>query len=96
MKDLEFPDRVIIGCNQSKGGLLASEILAGIYERWIPKEKIITSNIWSSELSKLVRTLFWPSGSSINSISALCEKTDADITEFARRWERITASVKNF
>ena len=84
MKDLEFPDRVIIGSNQSESGLKASEQLAGIYEKWIPKEKIITSNIWSSELSKLVANAFLAQRvSSINSISALCEKTDADVSEVA-------------
>ena len=56
-----------------------------IYANWVPREKIITSNIWSSELSKIVSNAFLAQRiSSINAISALCEKTDADITEVSR------------
>lgn len=85
MKDLENPDRVLIGSRETKSGLKACEELVDIYARWIPKERIITSNIWSSELSKLVANAFLAQRvSSINSISALCEKTDADVTEVAR------------
>jgi UDPglucose 6-dehydrogenase len=85
MKDLENPDRVLIGSRETKSGLKARAELAGIYARWISQEKIITSNIWSSELSKLVANAFLAQRvSSINSISALCEKADADVTEVAR------------
>ena len=85
IKDLENPDRILIGSRETKTGLKARAELAGIYARWIPKEKIITSNIWSSELSKLVANAFLAQRvSSINSISALCEKADADITEVAK------------
>ncbi len=84
IKDLENPDRVLLGSRETKSGLRARAELAGIYARWIPQEKIITSNIWSSELSKLVANAFLAQRvSSINSISALCEKTDADVTEVA-------------
>jgi UDPglucose 6-dehydrogenase len=83
--DLENPDRVLIGSHETKSGLKARAELTEIYARWIPLEKIITSNIWSSELSKLVANAFLAQRvSSINSISALCEKTDADITEVAK------------
>lgn len=85
MHDLEFPDRVLIGSRETKSGLNARSLLTDIYARWVPLKKIITSNIWSSELSKLVANAFLAQRvSSINSISALCEKTDADIAEVAK------------
>ncbi|PKN83770.1 MAG: nucleotide sugar dehydrogenase [Deltaproteobacteria bacterium HGW-Deltaproteobacteria-1] len=85
MNDLENPDRVLIGSRETKSGLTAREELVEIYSRWVPAEKIITSNIWSAELSKLVANAFLAQRvSSINSISALCEKADADISEVAR------------
>ncbi|MBP1710588.1 MAG: UDP-glucose 6-dehydrogenase [Deltaproteobacteria bacterium] len=85
MNDLENPDRVLIGSRETKSGLAAREELVQIYSRWVPAEKIITSNIWSAELSKLVANAFLAQRvSSINSISALCEKADADISEVAR------------
>ena len=83
--DMENPDRVLIGSRETASGLKAREELVEIYANWIPREKIITSNIWSSELSKIVSNAFLAQRiSSINAISALCEKTDADITEVAR------------
>ncbi len=85
IKDLENPDRVLIGSMETPEGLKARNELVEIYANWVPRERIITSNIWSSELSKLVSNAFLAQRiSSINSISALCEKTDADITEVAR------------
>jgi len=85
IKDLEDPDRVLIGSSETPGGLKSRSALVEIYSNWVPKEHIITSNIWSSELSKLVANAFLAQRiSSINSISALCEKTDADINEVAR------------
>lgn len=85
MSDLENPDRVLIGSRETKSGLAARKELVDIYSRWVPPEKIITSNIWSAELSKLVANAFLAQRvSSINSISALCEKADADISEVAR------------
>jgi len=84
VNDLEFPDRVLIGSHETEVGLKARKELVEIYANWVPKEKIVTSNVWSSELSKLVANAFLAQRiSSINSISALCEKTDADITEVA-------------
>ncbi|MGZ3577526.1 MAG: nucleotide sugar dehydrogenase [Syntrophales bacterium] len=85
MSDLENPDRILIGCQDTKSGLAARDALVEIYANWVPREKIITSNIWSSELSKIVSNAFLAQRiSSINAISALCEKTDADITEVSK------------
>jgi len=85
IRDLENPERVLIGSRETKSGLKARAALIDIYSRWVPREKILTSNIWSSELSKLVANAFLAQRvSSINAISALCEKADADITEVAR------------
>ncbi len=84
VNDLENPDRVLIGSRETKSGLAARAALVEIYTRWLPREKIITSNIWSAELSKLVANAFLAQRvSSINSISALCEKADADVSEVA-------------
>jgi UDPglucose 6-dehydrogenase len=83
--DLENPDRVLIGSRQTESGIKARDELVEIYANWINKQRIITSDIWSSELSKIVSNAFLAQRiSSINSISALCEKTDADINDVAR------------
>jgi len=85
IKDLESPDRVLIGSRETRTGIRARETLVDIYANWVPRERIITSNIWSSELSKLISNAFLAQRiSSINSISALCERTDADVTEVSR------------
>ena len=85
VSDLEKPDRVLIGSHETKSGLKARAELVDIYAQWVPSKKIITSNIWSAELSKLVANAFLAQRvSSINSISALCEKTEADISEVAK------------
>jgi len=84
VKDLMNPDRVLIGGERTPEGDKAVEILAGVYARWIPRERIITTNLWSSELSKLVANAFLAQRiSSINAISALCEATGADVDEVA-------------
>ena len=81
VSDLLAPDRVLIGGESSE----AIEQLAKVYERWIPRQKILTTNLWSSELSKLTANAFLAQRvSSINSISALCEVTGADVDEVAR------------
>lgn len=73
IEDLENPDRVLIGSRETKSGLKARDELVEIYASWIPRDSIITSNIWSSELSKLVANAFLAQRiSSINAISALC------------------------
>ncbi|MCK4619650.1 MAG: nucleotide sugar dehydrogenase, partial [Desulfobacterales bacterium] len=85
INDLENPDRVLIGSRQTESGIKARDELVEIYANWINKQRIITSDIWSSELSKIVSNAFLAQRiSSINSISALCEKTDADINDVAR------------
>jgi UDPglucose 6-dehydrogenase len=84
INDLLFPDRVLIGSNDGERGLSARDELVEIYSNWVAREQILTTNIWSSELSKLAANAFLAQRvSSINSISALCEKTDADINEVA-------------
>ncbi|GAB1489089.1 nucleotide sugar dehydrogenase [Opitutaceae bacterium] len=82
--DLHNPDRVLIGGERTPDGEKAIEILASVYARWVPRERIIKTNLWSSELSKLVANAFLAQRiSSINSISALCEATGADVDEVA-------------
>jgi UDPglucose 6-dehydrogenase len=83
--DLLKPDRVLIGGSQSEEGLKAAQVLASVYANWIPKERILTTNLWSSECAKLVANAFLAQRvSSINSISALCEATGADVSEISR------------
>src|SRR5919109_2306112 len=93
IKDMQNPDRVLIGGRETESGLKALETLVELYAHWGPRDRIITTNLWSSELSKLVANAFLAQRiSSINSISALCEKTEADISEVANaigRDERI-------
>ena len=85
IEDLEDPDRVLIGGERTPEGARAMETLASVYARWVPREKIITTNLWSSELSKLTANAFLAQRiSSINAISALCEATGADVDEIAR------------
>ena len=83
--DLHNPDRVLIGGDDSKEGQMAVQALVDIYNNWVPKDKIITTNLWSSELSKLTANAFLAQRvSSINSLSALCEKTGSDIDEITQ------------
>jgi UDPglucose 6-dehydrogenase len=85
MKDLMNPDRVLIGGQQTPEGIKAAEALVSVYAHWVPRDQILTTNLWSSELSKLVANAFLAQRvSSINSISALCEATGADVTEISR------------
>ena len=84
IQDLLNPDRVLIGGAQTPEGLQAIEELTSIYASWVPRERIIQTKLWSSELSKLVANAFLAQRiSSINSISALCEATGADVDEVA-------------
>lgn len=84
MDDLEDPDRILIGGDTGEGGQKAVQTLADIYRRWVPEDRIITTNLWSSELSKLTANAFLAQRiSSINAISALCEATEADVDEVA-------------
>jgi UDPglucose 6-dehydrogenase len=83
--DLMNPDRVLIGGMQTVEGKEAIQALVDIYANWIPKERILTTNVWSSELSKLTANAFLAQRvSSINSISELCEVTGADVNELAK------------
>lgn len=82
--NLSNPDRVLIGGESSEEGLAAVAQLVRIYEHWVPRERIITTNTWSSELSKLAANAFLAQRiSSINAISAICEVTGADVREVA-------------
>nr|WP_282011124.1 nucleotide sugar dehydrogenase [Nitrospina watsonii] len=82
VRDMEQPDRILVGSMDTPSGLKARDELTKIYEHWVPAERILTTNLWSSELSKLVANAFLAQRiSSINSISALCEMTEADVTQ---------------
>ncbi|KAK2181016.1 hypothetical protein NP493_415g01005 [Ridgeia piscesae] len=82
ISDLLFPDRVLIGGPQTPEGREAIDALSWVYQHWIPMEKIITMNTWSSELSKLAANAFLAQRiSSINAMSAICEATGADVSE---------------
>ncbi|CAG5939429.1 unnamed protein product [Menidia menidia] len=85
VRDLKEPDRVLIGGDETDEGQRAIRALCAVYEHWVPKARIITTNTWSSELSKLAANAFLAQRiSSINSISALCEATGADVEEVAK------------
>jgi UDPglucose 6-dehydrogenase len=85
VSDLLNPDRVLIGGEDSVRGRAAQQALVNIYANWVPKEQILTTNVWSSELSKLTANAFLAQRvSSINALSELCEVTEADISEVAR------------
>ena len=83
--DLLNADRVLIGGAETSEGQKAKDALSSIYAHWLPEDRILQTNVWSSELSKLVANAFLAQRvSSINSISALCEKTDANVAEVSR------------
>ncbi len=85
IQDLFKSDRVLIGGDESKTGQKAVSALVDIYSNWIPKDKILTTNVWSSELAKLASNAMLAQRiSSINSFSALCEKTGANIDELSK------------
>ncbi|HLV40005.1 UDP-glucose 6-dehydrogenase [Xanthomarina sp.] len=85
VKDLLNPDRVLIGGDTTPEGEKAIQVLVDIYANWVPKERIITTNVWSSELSKLTANAFLAQRvSSINAMSELCEKTGADVNEVSK------------
>ncbi|WP_410877807.1 UDP-glucose 6-dehydrogenase [Myroides sp. DW712] len=85
ISDLMNPDRVLIGGEETPAGKEAIEALAHIYAAWVPEERILRTNVWSSELSKLTANAFLAQRvSSINAISALCEASGADVSEVAR------------
>jgi len=83
--DLLSPDRVLIGGDSTPAGQNAIEALIAVYANWVPRERILKTNVWSSELSKLVANAFLAQRvSSINAISELCEKTEANVNEVAK------------
>ena len=85
VEDLLSPDRVLIGGNTTVEGKEAIESLVEVYANWVPRERILTTNVWSSELSKLTANAFLAQRvSSVNAMSELCEKTGADVTEVTR------------
>tara|TARA_B110000438_G_scaffold173499_1_gene165809 strand:- start:222 stop:1568 length:1347 start_codon:yes stop_codon:yes gene_type:complete len=84
MTDLENPDRVLIGGETTPEGTAALNALVDVYANWVPRERILKTTLWSSELSKLTANAFLAQRiSSINAISALCEETGADVDEVA-------------
>ena len=84
LADLETPDRILIGSKETPEGIKARQTLVDIYANWVSREKIIESSVWSAELSKLAANAFLAQRvSSINTISALCEKTQANVEEVA-------------
>jgi len=85
VKDLQNPDRVLIGHAETENGRAAAETVKSLYTAWVSPERVLLTNVWSSELSKLVANAFLAQRvSSINSISALCEKTNASVKEISR------------
>lgn len=97
IKDLMEPDRVLIGGEQTREGYQAIEALSSVYEHWIPKENVIKTNTWSSELSKLAANAFLAQRiSSINAMSAICEATGANVSEVASAIGRDTRIGRHF
>ncbi|WP_298395812.1 UDP-glucose 6-dehydrogenase [Flavobacterium sp.] len=85
VEDLLAPDRVLIGGDTDEEGQKAIQALVDVYANWVPKDRILTTNVWSSELSKLTANAFLAQRvSSINAMSELCEKTGANVNEVAR------------
>ena len=85
IKDLLEPDRVLIGGPETEEGHRALEAVVDIYAAWVPRERILTTNVWSAELTKLAANAFLAQRvSSINAIAGLCEATGADVDEVAR------------
>jgi UDPglucose 6-dehydrogenase len=84
IKDLLNPDRILIGSSQTPHGLAAASALKAVYTAWVAPEKILSTNLWSSELAKLVANAMLAQRiSSINTVSAICERTGADVDEVA-------------
>ncbi|KAK9116540.1 hypothetical protein Sjap_015487 [Stephania japonica] len=84
IKDLLNPDRVLIGGRETPEGKKAIEALASVYGQWVPKDRILATNLWSAELSKLAANAFLAQRiSSVNAMSALCEATGADVSQVA-------------
>lgn len=83
--DLENPDRVLVGSDETPSGLEARAALVDLYAEWVPRDRILETNVWSSELSKLAANAFLAQRiSSVNALTELCEKTGADVDEVSR------------
>ncbi|XP_047957546.1 UDP-glucose 6-dehydrogenase 3-like [Salvia hispanica] len=84
IQDLFNPDRVLIGGRETSDGRKAVETLKSVYAHWVPEDKILCTNLWSAELSKLAANAFLAQRiSSVNAMSALCEATGADVAQVA-------------
>merc|ERR1719453_2944162 len=84
VRDLEDPDRVLIGGRQTERGLAAVETLAKVYKCWVPEDRVKTTNVWSAELAKLIaNAMLAQRVSSINTVAQICEATGADVGEVA-------------
>jgi UDPglucose 6-dehydrogenase len=84
VKDLLYPDRILIGSAQTASGLAAASVLRSVYTTWVDPSKVLTVNVWSSELAKLVANAMLAQRiSSINAVSAICDQTGADVDEVA-------------
>ena len=84
IRDMENPDRVLIGARQTPSGQKAMQAIVDIYAQWVPADRVITTNLWSGELAKLTANAFLAQRvSSINAIAAICEQTEADVAEVA-------------
>ncbi|MCJ1382451.1 UDP-glucose 6-dehydrogenase 1 [Xylographa soralifera] len=82
VKDLLFPDRIIIGSMPTSSGRHAAALLAAVYSQWVPEDRIVTMNLWSAELSKLAANAMLAQRiSSVNALSAICEATGANVEE---------------
>jgi UDPglucose 6-dehydrogenase len=85
VSDLLHPDRILIGGEDTEDGKVAMQALVDVYANWVPKDRILTTNVWSSELSKLTANAFLAQRvSSINAMSELCEKTGANVNEVSK------------
>ncbi|KAJ2957971.1 hypothetical protein NQZ79_g6404 [Umbelopsis isabellina] len=97
IKDLLNPDRVLIGALQTPEGIKAQNALVGVYTHWVPRDRCITTNLWSSELSKLAANAMLAQRiSSVNALSAICEATGADVDEVAYACGRDTRLGSKF
>ncbi|KAI9264447.1 UDP-glucose/GDP-mannose dehydrogenase family, NAD binding domain-containing protein [Sporodiniella umbellata] len=97
IKDLLNPDRVLIGALQTTEGIQAQNALVEVYTNWVPRERVITTNLWSSELSKLAANAMLAQRiSSVNALSAICEATGADVDEVAYACGRDTRLGSKF
>jgi len=84
IQNMEHPDRVLVGGRETTSGQRAVQAIVDIYAQWVPRDRILKTNLWSSELSKLAANAFLAQRvSSINAIANLCEQTGADVSEVA-------------